>query len=645
MFFKGYQPNKRQHHQFRWLSPAGQSFIFLRHFMLILTAVLLVAGMGLSPSRAEDNSDAGEINLDHFERTSALKLSGQIPFVFQSLEGSHYYTGPMTVPLNWKDMVWPIAPDGKVITAAGIGRYDYYFTGTGVQSGMVLDLPRIYAARHVAILDQDNRTVFQYGSPLIAGKIKVNQARADHRPIILPDLHPGYRLQITLASHNTQLSGLKMAPVLGKSKAILADYLSQLLTAVVFVVAMIFLVIINIIFWRVTGQLKSAVVLGVGVIFVSVRLLNMTGGIFVLFPDMTVQADVMLGWLTYLIPTVAVIYFICTRHGDVIGKWQNIVSLVVTAIGVVALLALPIEYIESYGAFYRPFSAGLLLLIITLLARKVVGSSLDLKVTLMGMACMAITSGGAAVYYQVYQSDPPFAFTILGLLLMMASQVWLASYNFALSYRQNKKLTIDLKQLNQGLEAKIQDRTKELSEKNKMLEKTATTDVLTGLKNRRAFEDSLRLEISRSRRLKTPLQVAVIDLDHFKLINDTWGHLAGDAVLVDVAARLNKALRDIDVIGRWGGEEFIVILTNANVAQGKMALERVRQLISRTPISYVEDGEQLDIPVSASIGFATFDTMRRSPSVTEDARQLIKGADEALYKAKESGRNKIVYAT
>ncbi len=161
------------------------------------------------------------------------------------------------------------------------------------------------------------------------------------------------------------------------------------------------------------------------------------------------------------------------------------------------------------------------------------------------------------------------------------------------------------------------------------LERVAHTDALTGLANRHAMARDLNRRLALG---NTVLNVLLLDLDHFKQINDQHGHLAGDAVLCEVATRLRSTLRAEAAIGRWGGEEFIVLLGDDSLESALVAAERVRHALALTPVQF----EGHSIPITASIGVAT---SAKAGLDTVDA--LIAAADAALYRVKRSGRNRV----
>lgn len=170
---------------------------------------------------------------------------------------------------------------------------------------------------------------------------------------------------------------------------------------------------------------------------------------------------------------------------------------------------------------------------------------------------------------------------------------------------------------------------------NANLYKRAITDDLTKLFTRKYIDERLEQEIDRAKRYHRPFSVLIIDLDHFKNINDTYGHSAGDLVLQTVSYILRRRLRDTDVAGRFGGEEFIVILGETEQKGAFQFAERIREEIEQKTI---EKEGQL-IKVTASIGLSSYQSRH-----SEQFRELIEDADSALYQAKENGRNQVIIA-
>jgi diguanylate cyclase (GGDEF)-like protein len=165
-------------------------------------------------------------------------------------------------------------------------------------------------------------------------------------------------------------------------------------------------------------------------------------------------------------------------------------------------------------------------------------------------------------------------------------------------------------------------------------------DTKTGLLNAATWHREAAVELARAVRTRTPLAVAMIDIDHFKSVNDSFGHLAGDQVLRELALSLQGSLRDYDIVGRFGGEEFTLLLPHTDPGEAAQVAERIRDRIERRTVT-IDDGsrEGFHLRVTISIGVATLNGSHR------DLNDLIAAADSALYQAKNAGRNAVRVVT
>jgi len=168
---------------------------------------------------------------------------------------------------------------------------------------------------------------------------------------------------------------------------------------------------------------------------------------------------------------------------------------------------------------------------------------------------------------------------------------------------------------------------------NERLERLAITDGLTGLHNHRHFRERFDQEFERAKRYRLPLSCIMFDVDNFKLVNDTYGHLTGDAILREIGIRSVDTVRKLDFVARYGGEEFAIIMPQTDLDGATVEGERLRERIAETPFPGLPDGEQ--ITVSVGIAVLNHDTMNTS----ED---LLRLTDQALYDAKNTGKNKVV---
>jgi two-component system, cell cycle response regulator len=181
---------------------------------------------------------------------------------------------------------------------------------------------------------------------------------------------------------------------------------------------------------------------------------------------------------------------------------------------------------------------------------------------------------------------------------------------------------------------RLVDLQAELLSAREALREQATKDSLTRLWNRSSIFDILCRELARGQRERTPVGVVMVDLDHFKNVNDNYGHFAGDAVLCEAARRMQNAIRQYDSIGRYGGEEFLILLTGCDEESSLAQAERLRKQLAQVQMSLPESS----IGISASFGVTT-----ALPGQAWTPEELIHKADEALYLAKRRGRNRVEF--
>lgn len=193
------------------------------------------------------------------------------------------------------------------------------------------------------------------------------------------------------------------------------------------------------------------------------------------------------------------------------------------------------------------------------------------------------------------------------------------------AYWEKDQALAKLKQIHMEIEQK----QSELMEYNAILMELSVTDKLTGLKNRRYFQEKLDEHILRFAQTGQPCSIFIIDIDHFKKVNDAWGHQAGDDVLKELADILNLHTHTEGIVARLGGEEFVLILPDTDVTESKVKAEELRLAVSRFAWKTVR--------ITVSIGIATI-------SSTDSDSTLLKKADQALYASKENGRNRVTHA-
>jgi diguanylate cyclase (GGDEF)-like protein len=186
------------------------------------------------------------------------------------------------------------------------------------------------------------------------------------------------------------------------------------------------------------------------------------------------------------------------------------------------------------------------------------------------------------------------------------------------------------------VQLKIKGLQDELKKSNILLKKLSNTDALTRLHNRRYIMELFETEFKRGLRYESFLSILMLDIDHFKKVNDNHGHQTGDAILREIGGILKSAKRNCDLPGRYGGEEFIMVLPHSDNEGARSLAERIRKRVENYPF---KDENKEALSITISIGVATYP----APGIHSTA-DLVKKADDALYKAKQTGRNRVVFA-
>lgn len=222
---------------------------------------------------------------------------------------------------------------------------------------------------------------------------------------------------------------------------------------------------------------------------------------------------------------------------------------------------------------------------------------------------------------------------IVGGTLILLEGVLITVLVHVLRSRRNALAALNDERNN--LEDRVLQRTLELLMVNTKLEQLATTDPLTGIANRRRMTEQIAKELDRARRYKHPLALLMVDIDHFKRINDTYGHDAGDQAIVAVAGALSAGMRSIDLAARFGGEEFVLLMPEASLETAGGAAERLRETVSQLRIE-VDGGLQISMTISVGVA-ASY-----PQDAPDSASSLLVRADKALYRAKKEGRDRVV---
>ena len=255
------------------------------------------------------------------------------------------------------------------------------------------------------------------------------------------------------------------------------------------------------------------------------------------------------------------------------------------------------------------------------------------ELKLRSVMCVPLIARGktlGAIYIENRSEENLFTAECLKPLEYFAAQAAISIENAILNDELETRVeerTAELARINTLLRAEIEERKRV----EKQLHQLATTDPLTGALNRRHFFNLTEQEFDRSQRYDRQISIILIDVDHFKETNDKYGHIAGDQMLQTVAERFLKNLRQMDVFGRYGGDEFVILLPETDLEQAKFAAERLHEVVTESSV----DTSRGSIPLCLSMGVASLTN-------SDDMEKLLIKADQALYTAKEAGRNQII---
>jgi diguanylate cyclase (GGDEF)-like protein len=298
--------------------------------------------------------------------------------------------------------------------------------------------------------------------------------------------------------------------------------------------------------------------------------------------------------------------------------------------------------LSGFWEFGMIAGANPMLLISPVLATVLFGKRLGIFFAVAMVFMMMLTAYSFIYGGRVFNIDfsvsetflPAWTAYLLTVILVVATSIAgisMSNRHLASALNNSRNSQIAIMDLNRNLENQVSERTLELEEARLKAEQQARTDVLTGLNNRRAFFEYAEIIDAQSRRYNHSYIIAMIDIDHFKSVNDTWGHEAGNATLVVVGGVISGVLRETDIIGRIGGEEFGVILPETSIKEGTLLAERLREAVEGTKIQ-TANGE---VNVTISIGIASFD------DTGDTLNNVVANSDAAMYQAKNTGRNRI----
>lgn len=450
----------------------------------------------------------------------------------------------------------------------------------------------------------------------------------------LPKLYPGAKVIIHLYNEDFRTGGASQPPLLGNADILYREMMQRWSWHILFLGACLLVAIYSAsqaLFSRSRRAMYAfSVVMSLGA---GVRLL-VTGSLLAYFvPGLTVVSHFYFTWISFLGLLAIFIYGQAHILPEVFESRPKLktLSVALAVLPILLLLCIPLVDLHQFlllGHGMRLLYIVLALLYVVFLIYHVIRFPFKQWIPFVGIMLILIGGTSDALYYR-RNTDPYIELFAIAMFTFIAVQVMYVGWGYMKLLIREKGLSLRLQELNESLEQQVKSRTHDLQEANKRLALAATTDALTKLPNRRAFDSKIEQELDRAKRDHSELCLAIADADWFKKVNDKYGHDFGDRVLQKMAEFLSQRLRRTDFVARMGGEEFAIILpvTNLLAAQKLMAelCENIKQL---------KFEGQPDFTVGISIGVAQWQPK-------ESFVGLYQRADKALYNAKHSGRGTV----
>ena len=600
-----------------------------------LFALLVLAVLSLTPRLAEADCaqleiKQGQVNLSCWNGET-VRLKGDWILSYKDRDSDYQYNGPAPLPGIWRSLNFEPA-----LSPFGRGRYTLEIRALDItqqaahkrQLGVLLS--RNNAARRILIKAPDLKEQLLFDSGAYDSSDTLN-ARMRNDVVPLPNLGPNFTLIVETSNTAGRNGGMAKAPVLGNYETLVHKQDKRKSLALILSTIFVVFALINLFLYMAKKHDYSLILLSLMSLCLGIRSALTSNAINDLFPNISAQLDSTVGWISFLFGTALAAHYFRISYPKLVPRWLIVAPLLLSTMALFAFLFLPLIVVQTFGDLYRPVMGIVFIGLLIALSLGLKTGDLKLKVTVFGCAFICGMFALDIVQFQLSGTDTHITATSIACLVFMASQTALMSRRYYTALSTSAKLTEELVDLTSDLEKKVKQRTIELEKKNRQLDKLAHLDRLTQVGNRRALEETAKKELDRLERSNSNLVVALLDLDHFKIVNDNYGHAMGDRVLVESARILKENLRTIDTISRWGGEEFCIIFPDTDRATSSQIALRLCKCIN----DHVYTMGESNFSVSASFGMS-------SSNYKRPLEELIHEADQALYQAKNGGRNTVV---
>lgn len=610
-----------------------------RVYPLIILLSLTAAGCGRLPSAdGYPRAVGGVLDLRgwDFDRRGAVPLSGEWEFYWNDLHAPRRFAGERqpkrtdyaTLPGTWKDLT----VNGAKLPGTGYATYrlvvllDRAHPNLAIRSTTVSSAFAIFVngtmANRAGTVGADPAASIPGCLPQVSG---IEGAPADRLDIVLQVSNFHYRSggpweHIRLGRQNE----------LAYEKWVI-DIKSVFLFGCLFIMFLYHSAL-----FLMRPQDRQFAYMALFCLIISLRPL-FTGEYIItrIFPTIPFDTVIRVLYLSYFLAVPTGNYLFKSLYPDETPVWQPRLVLAITGMFSLAVLFTPplvfTHFVFTFFYFALAVIAAIIVENVFAVKRKRDGAA----IILAGIAVLAVATinDNLNASYNIHSVN----LVDVGTVIFVISQALVLSRRLTGAFTSVETLSRELTGLNAGLEAQVKERTLELECAYESMKEISFRDPLTGCFNRRFMEEQLPTEIERALRYGRPLSVIMGDIDHFKAINDTHGHHAGDLVLISISRTIIDTMRDrIDWVCRYGGEEFIIVMPETRIEDGSVVAERLREKIENTPAK----AAGTSIPITMSFGVTGFVTSARGRKVS--MKELLESADRMLYRAKNEGRNRVV---
>ena len=628
------------------------------HIIIVIIYVLFILG-GCSDQKVgiKLEAESGVMDLSQVQlENDVVSLDGQWEFFWnQLLSPSEVETGDLTdyiqIPSSWNKQM----RDEK---HSGYGYATYRLQFISIENiRLALKLPRIFTAYELWV-----------NGDLISTAGKVGETRETMTPQYLPQValfesHQGTNEILIKVSNSYHRSGGILESIkLGSEKQILRLRYESLARDLILFGSLMSIGAYHLALFFFRKKNASSLYFGFFCLLVGIRTLLGGERFFTyLFPDFSWEIAHKLQTLTFYIGVPLILMFFMSVypkyfHAGII----KIAQIMGAAFGLLVFLT-PARIFTSFNPIYQIWTMFTILYVLVVLIKLSTYKEKGSWLITLGALAILFSSANDIIFLSIWMNDDGPAFlkalirtgnlSSVGQFIFAFTNSLLLAKSFSDSLEQEEVLSAKLTEINSNLDGlvlqrtmeleksneKIEQQKHELEKTNRALEQLSLRDSLTGLWNRRKYDQIIEIEWRRCLRYKKPIALLLMDIDYFKQLNDSYGHIAGDKCLIKIGEMLNNSLcRSSDMVARYGGEEFIVLLPDSEKEDALIVAERLRLKMESMNIPH--EKSSVSDYVTVSIGVTS-----KIPDINSTFEDLLHVADKALYQAKNAGRNQIKF--